>query len=315
MAKTTMKRRIAEAQNGTCALSGEALPADTSLIDTDRIVPKAEGGIYTDENTRIVDPVAHMERHGNLRLRTEDLEYLKALIDDREQMLKLRLKIENQLRAAKRKTDRLYEGTVTDLDDELNRVDAFEGTRVKRIEVWMKSHRDLAIVAAMRGVLGVGPMTIAYCLAYLDPAKAAGPSAFWAYTGLDKSSHERYTKGEKSGGNKRMRTALYRMADSMCKNRECAYREVYDRQKMRRAVSENIVTSRNTEGKLVEVAWKDAKPSHRHGDALRAIMKHFLADLWFVWREIEGLPTRSLYVEEKLGHTGIVNPKERGWQW
>jgi len=27
------------------------------------------------------------------------------------------------------------------------------------------------------------------------------------------------------------------------------------------------------------------------------------------------LPTRPLYVEEYLGHTGIIRPEERGWNY
>jgi hypothetical protein len=61
--------------------------------------------------------------------------------------------------------------------------------------------------------------------------------------------------------------------------------------------------------------WKDTKPCHRHGAAIRKMIKHFLADLWFVWRETENLPTTPLYVESVLGHTGIIKPEERGWIW
>ena len=52
---------------------------------------------------------------------------------------------------------------------------------------------------------------------------------------------------------------------------------------------------------------------HFAGMGVFANMKHFLADWWFVHRAWEGLDTRPLYVEEKLGHTGIVKPEERGW--
>jgi hypothetical protein len=44
-------------------------------------------------------------------------------------------------------------------------------------------------------------------------------------------------------------------------------------------------------------------------------MKHFLADFWYVWRTEEGLETPNLYVEEKMGHKGIVRPEERGWEF
>lgn len=33
-----------------------------ALVDTDRILPKAEGGTYDLENVRILDPVEHLAR-------------------------------------------------------------------------------------------------------------------------------------------------------------------------------------------------------------------------------------------------------------
>jgi hypothetical protein len=108
---------------------------------------------------------------------------------------------------------------------------------------------------------------------------------------------------------------LYTMADSQVKCRG-PYREIYDRVKDRLSISEKVVRSRNTQGKEVEVAWKDAKPSHRHGAALRAVMKHFLADYWMVGRTLAGLDTSPLYPEAMLGgnHRTIM-PYERGWDY
>lgn len=163
------------------------------------------------------------------------------------------------------------------------------------------------------------------------------PSALWKYVGLHVASHERYVKGEAGGGNKPLRTVLYNTACTLMKLTGDAaddantvknstsvqrsprfrspYRGVYDRTKLRLSQSEKIVKSRNTQGKLVEVAWKSTKPSHRHGAALRAIVKHLLADYWYVGRTLAGLPTVPLYVEAVLGHTHIVSPRERGWEF
>ena len=80
---------------GKEALKINRLPKgeDPSLYDTDRLVPKAEGGNYNSENFTVVRPLEHMERHGILRIRPEHLDQLKAAIDVREQYLKLRIKI------------------------------------------------------------------------------------------------------------------------------------------------------------------------------------------------------------------------------
>jgi hypothetical protein len=195
------------------------------------------------------------------------------------------------------------------------------------------------LTASALGVRGVGPVTVAYCLTYIsldgkrplldskglpvldkkgqkiltDVDLARHASCLWAYVGLDKASHERYTKGQTSGGNKALRSILWNMANSQVKSNG-AYREVYDRVKARLEVSNKLVQSRNTQGKLIECAWRDTKPCHRHGAALRAIMKHFLADYWMVGRTLLGLDTSRAYAEEHLGggHRTIM-PEERGW--
>lgn len=340
MAKAALKNSIKEQQNGVCELSGVPLPDNTALYDADRHRPKTKGGIYLVDNAGGVDPRAHMKRHGNLRTLPEHLKVLKEIIDDREQVRKLAMKVNNQMLAYARGTDSLSELTMGFLKEqgkvyhtELEKRDKSLTKEVKRI-----AKIDLLAKAAL-GVKGIGPVTIAYCLVYIDLAgkrplkdadgevildKGGSPvltdvdlarhaSCLWAYVGLDKASHERYEKGKKGGGNKSLRTVLYTMADSQIKGRG-AYREVYDRMKSRLEASGKITRTRNTQGRLVECAWKDTKPGHRHGAALRAIMKHFLADWWMVGRTLLGLETGPLYPEAVLGgnHRTIM-PGERGW--
>ena len=45
-----------------------------------------------------------------------------------------------------------------------------------------------------------------------------------------------------------------------------------------------------------------------HMMGLRRMTKIFLSHLWHVWREMEGLSTQGPYVQEKLGHTSILDP-------
>lgn len=303
MAKERMKR----------ALGAKA--GKERLSDTDRLTPKAEGGQYVDGNVVLSEPVSHMERHGNLRLRPEHLEELKAIIDDREQVMKLFYKFNNQMLAYERRTDRLNEATLAFLKQEIEGVQKELKGRDRLLTQWVNKHkREDALMISALGVLGVGTVTIAYLTAYIDLEKAQHASSLWAYVGYDKSSHERYTKGVKGGGNKTLRTVLYNTECSMMKG-SGPYREVYDRRKNRLALSEKITKSRNTQGKLIECAWKDTKPGHRHGAALREVGKCFLADYWFVGRSILGLPTDALYVQDVLGHGGTIDPKARGWEW
>jgi hypothetical protein len=302
MSKEILKNELKEFQNGLCDLSGVELPEHTKLFDTDRKIPKAQGGIYLVENTRVVEPKAHMKRHGNLRIIPEHLIALKEIIDDREQVRKLAMKVNNQMLAYARGVDSLSAPTIDFLKAQEK---VFSAELTKRDNALAKEVKKVAktdpLAAVALKVKGIGPVTVAYCLVYIDLKIARHASSLWAYAGLDKASHARYEKGVAGGGNKSLRTVLYSMAVAQVKVKG-TYREVYDRTKTRLENSEKITKSRNTQGILVNCAWKDTKPCHRHGAALRAVMKHFLADWWFVGRSLLGLPTDALYPEAILCH-------------
>jgi hypothetical protein len=311
MNKVAIKKSISKIQSGKCALTEAKLPNDVSLMDTDRINPKAKGGIYTNENTRIVDPIAHMIRHGNFKQREIEMDKLKSLMDAREQIRKLNNSLNNRLLALKRRTDSLDKVTSEwltlqekETKSELSKLD-------RRIAKHLKT-MQLPIIKSAMLIKGLGPITIAYIIIYVDIDKARYASSLWSYVGLDKPSYKRYEKNISGGGNKTLRTALYAMAESFIKTRNI-YRDVYDSEKLKLEHSENVTMSRNTQGKLIECKWSETKPCHRHGAAIRKMIKHFLADFWYVWRTLEGLDTPMLYPEAKLGHSGIVKPQERGW--
>lgn len=311
MTKTALKLSLIEKQKGECALTQTPLESNLSLLDTDRKLQKKDGGIYTIDNSRLVDPVAHMKRHGNYRERDEQLEEIKVVMDGREQVRKLANSANNRILAMERGTDRLDETTKLFLEEQ---VDATKKrlSKIDRRVNKLIENCDIPVAKSALGVKGIGAVTVAYMLIYIDIDKAQYCSSLWSYCGLHKASHERYTKGEAGGGNKTLRTVLYTMADSMIKSRG-AYRDVYDRRKERLSVSEKITSSRNTQGKMIECKWKDTKPCHRHGAAIREVMKHFLADWWYVHRTTEGLDTPQAYAIEKLGHNTWIYPKERGW--
>lgn len=312
MPKRALKRKTRATQGDACALSGAPLQEDPSLYDTHRPTPKASNGTYTPENTALVDPRAHMAEHGTLRDRETSLAEIKSVFDDRVQTTKLRLKINNQLLAYQRRTDDRHPQTEAFLIEMLEQVNARAASIDKYLALLVKSHDDPVSKAAL-GVPGMGPVTVAALTVYIDLEKANYPSSLWAYVGLDRPAQDRYEKGVTGGGNKTLRTVLWNTVNSMMKKVDNPYRRVYDAVKERLAASEKKVMSRNTQGKLVEVAWKDAKPSHRHGAALRSMMKHVLADYWRVGRQLRGLEVKPLYAEAKLGHETIVPTIERGW--
>jgi hypothetical protein len=49
---------------------------------------------------------------------------------------------------------------------------------------------------------------------------------------------------------------------------------------------------------------------HVHNQALRKMIKLFLACLWLEWRKAAGLPVRPPYAVEKQGHTTLISPEE-----
>ena len=311
MQKKALKTSIAEKQKGNCKLSGKALKSNLSLIDTDRVNPKNNGGTYTKDNTRIVDPIEHMKRHGNYKTRQEEIDNLKTMVDGREQLMKAAYSANNRLLAYQRGTDNLDRQSLEMLEEQKLQTMKQLGRAERNMIKYVKNMAHPMAQAAIK-IKGLGELTIAQLLVYVDIEKAQYASSLWAYCGYDKPSHKRYEKNVAGGGNKTLRSAMYRMADSMIKTRSI-YRDVYDREKQKLANSRKIVETRNTQGKLIKCEWKDTKPSHRHGAAMRKMIKHFLADFWLVWRTLEGLETNDLYVKEKMGHTGIISPKERGW--
>lgn len=317
--KENLKQSFIERNGRDCFYCGLPIDGDFVDMDTDRIIPKAQGGSYAEKNYRIAHPACHMKRHGTYRERPKLLDELKALVDDREQIMKTFHKINNQMLAYRRRTDFLNPETLEFLSIETSRLKEVLGERSRDLKKLIKEivATDKLAKAAM-GVKGIGPVTVAYCLNYIRLEKARHASSLWSYAGLDKPSHKRYEKNISGGGNKSLRKQLFTMADSQMKgrNKGSAYGDIYDKAKAKKEQSLAMVKSRTRQGQLIETMWRDAMPSHRHAHALRMIMKHFLADYWFVGRTISGLPTDPLYAESVLkdGHRTIM-PEERGWKY
>ncbi len=292
----------------------EVFPENDSLFDTHRLIPKRKNGTYTDENTVIKMPIDHQIEHGTFKQRESEFEKLKSLFDDRQSLMKSRMKIDNALLAYKRGTDVPTIEMIKFYEEKIKEFVKFENKRKGEIEKQLEKINH-PVANAMREVDQVGPVIAAGCIIYLDIKKARHPSSFWKYCGLDKPFFSRYEKGKSSGGNKKLRTVLYNMAkcQEMCLT--APYRPVYDNKKQKLAQSEKICEqTRGTDGKIKKnVKWKDVKPCHRRGAALREVMKHFLADLHYVWCCIEGIEPSKPYAEAQLGKHKTIMPEERGW--
>lgn len=144
-------------------------------------------------------------------------------------------------------------------------------------------------------VKGIAETSAAMVLGYIDIEKAPTVSALWRYAGFGvvDGKRERPVKGEKLHYNARLKTMVWRVIDLQVKSRG-PYRKFYDDAK------HTYQTTRPDWTKMhIELASR------------RKAAKIFLSHLWVVWREAEGLPTRSPWIEEHggEGHT-IIGPWE-----
>ena len=313
LSKEDLKVRKRTEQDGLCAITAEPLPEDVMLFDLDRIIPGNQGGKYTLANTRAILPAAHRDFHGNEMREETELLRLRQVMRDYRTVIKLRNGIANQERATQR---RMVEPTkeITAMFGEMvfdaeTHIAYYKKLCIRQLD--RVAHPMIPILLAHRGL---GSIYAAEIITTLRIDVATYPSSFWKYVGWAGPSKDRYKKGEKGGGNKAFRSVLYNLGMNFLKNKNEFYAPIYYRRKLKMAENNSVVSHR-VNGVTKDVAWKDVNPGRRHNDALRIMGKHFLADLWYVWREVEGLPTEKLYVEEVLKHTHIVNPKDRGWVW
>lgn len=322
MSKEALKDKAKERQNNR-SLSGKDLPIDMegnlvhALVDTHRPIPKTEGGVYTDENTFVLLPTEHRDFHGNKPwLEDPELIRLRAIMEDYRTCLKLRMKVNNHRLAVQRHMDEMTPEIAQMFEDVTTIVDGQE-KEFKRLITRQLKEIDHPILEAMQKIKGVGPISAAEIITLVNIHKAKYVSSLWSFAGYAGASKDRYVKGQKGGGHKHLRTVLFNLGSSLMRAGNEDYTEVYYRRKEKTSNSERTVQHKSTKSDAwKETAWKDVNPGRRHMDALRVMIKHFLADLWFVWRELEGLPTADLYVKEHLGHeSAIINPKARGWEY
>jgi hypothetical protein len=171
------------------------------------------------------------------------------------------------------------------------------------------------------GVRGVGPLMAGVILSEIDIEKCNSISALHAYCGLDVvvSTNEQGEAVEEGRCRKRhhlkaktytnrdgeetetvgitfnpfLKTKLVGVLGGVFLKLGGEYRAVYDDYKHR--LEHHPKHKEKTKG-------------HRHNMAIRYMVKEFLADLWTVWRTLEGLPVRGTYGEDKLG---IVHSKPK----
>lgn len=219
---------------------------------------------------------------------------LRALVDLRDrQIQKARIQFGNRLSAIERESDNGSSQQRRTVERWLNRFAELEKELDKDIAA---AAGEYPIYDYVTTVKGVGPLLAAKLISMIDITIPSTPSALWKYAGyaVEGGERDRLRKGEKAPYNTRLKTTCYLIGTSMLRCNS-PYRAVYD------AAKERYQATRDWSKGRVDMA------------ARRKMIKVFLVHLWLVWRELEGLPTRTPYVQEYMGHTHIITPQEMGW--
>lgn len=170
----------------------------------------------------------------------------------------------------------------------------------------------------LKGVKGVGKENVAKIIGLVDIERADTISSLWSFAGyapVDGHSMRR-VKGQKAPFNNTLRMLCWRLGSSLLRAQGAFYqyyleqKAFYERREQARG--RKIVPATElpkVDGKRVETD-QFISEGHIHLMALRKMIKTFLACLWLKWREGAGLPTRSPYAIEKLGHVTLIRPEE-----
>lgn len=154
----------------------------------------------------------------------------------------------------------------------------------------------------LRQIKGVGPLLSAKLISMIDPARANTASALWRYAGLGVvvgedgvGRAERPVKGVKLPYNAKLKSTMFLIVSSFLKCNS-PYRAIYDAAKAR-----------------YQRDRPDWVKDRIHKAAMRKTAQVFLAHLHEVWRKLEGLEVRPLYVHEYMGHTHVHKAVDFGW--
>ena len=237
------------------------------------------------KNIQYLCTICHSNLHGISPKQSE----LKRLIILRDRAIKIRNAMENQIRGFSR-IEFIVPDFWVNYKKELNKkIKNFENEIKKMVE-----NNGHPIIEWLLSIKGIGFITAAKLISYIDIKKTPTISALWRYCGLDATHTKRRRKvseeeAKKFGHPYLKKELLGVLADNFIKKRTPVYREVYDKEKEKQL-------------KL------GITKLHAHRRAIRKMMKIFLSHLWIKWRTVEGLPVSKPYVIERLGHQHFIEP-------
>lgn len=187
-----------------------------------------------------------------------------------------------------------------------------EKTHATLLEMELEKHSIWT--GFLQGVRGCGPLMAAVIISEVDIHKCNSISALHAYCGLDVvlvENEQGETVGEgRSRKAHHLKPKEYVNRDGKIKQTRGITFNPFLKTKMVGVLGSSFI---RLGGKYRDIyvnykfrlenkpKWKERSKAHRHNAATRYMVKFFLADLWTKWRELEGLPVRGSYAEEKLG--------------
>ena len=168
-------------------------------------------------------------------------------------------------------------------------------------------------------VKGVGKENIAKVVANIDIALDDTPSSLWKFAGFsveNGAAPKRVRGGGKLQYNSQLRSLCWRLGSSLLRaggkfydyylKEKDKYYQKYENQGVTIVPAASLPKK---DGKRYEPEGV-MSGGHIHNMALRKMIKLFLACLWVVWREAEGLPITKPYAIDRLGHNSYINPWE-----
>lgn len=230
------------------------------------------------------------------------LENVRALVDLRDRNLqKGRIQFGNRIAAIERGDDKAAPETLELLKRWFERFEEMESECDKDIQSLVSG---IEIVERMTQIKGIGKLLAAKTVSMIDIRRADTVSALWRYAGYgvipgkdgQGGQREKRVKGQTMHYNQRLKVTCYLIGSSLLRVKNSPYRREYESAKAR-----------------YEIAHPDWTKGHRHNASMGNMIKLFLSHLWQEWRKAEGLPTRELYVMEKLGHQHYKAAADYGW--
>jgi hypothetical protein len=224
-------------------------------------------------------------------------------------------------------------------DELLSRIRTLEDYVDGRIADILKSHPAYHWFSRVKGV---GKENIAKVVGMIDIQKGDTISSLWKFAGfsVEDGKAPKRTKGEKLSYNSQLRSMCWRLGGSLKKAKGKFY-QYYIQEKdkyterFRRDGYKILPTPQGKwvcsncgeswtkkrdivpccEYPSVEKKLREEPPGviwlgHLDAMALRKMIKLFLACLWLIWREAEGLPLTRPYAIDQLGHNSFIDPWE-----